>query len=460
MQNSFPCLCSTLYPRKSNSPSGTLQIRVFSSFTVSFSLPMISRRLSGWLDEQGRTWLQRRLALEDTRREHLSPGSALASLTDYRVLARVVMVDRRDRPGGHWNDAYPFVGLHQPAAFYGVASRELSEWKKDETGLNAGFYSLSTGTEVLNHFEQVMRQRFLPSGRVVFHPMTEYSEESGSHRLTSLTTGETRSVRTHKLVDATHARTEIPSTHPPRYEVAPGVALIPVNGLPNIRRPHSRYTVIGSGKTGMDACVWLLQNGVPPDRIRWIMPRDAWLLNRANFQPGAENFETSIGSMISQLEIIAEASSLSDLFHRLEAADLLLRIDPQVEPTCYRCAVVSREELRALRRIPDIVRLGRVRAVERSRLVLDRGELLAKPSGSSRRGSTDPRGTSPRQAAPKPKSACLNRPNREEPNYRAGSAAGRLRSTQKNWGVSVVSTLKPSSRAICSMVVFSRSTSP
>ena len=215
MQNSFPCLCSTLYPRKSNSPSGTLQIRVFSSFTVSFSLPMISRRLSGWLDEQGRTWLQRRLALEDTRREHLSPGSALASLTDYRVLARVVMVDRRDRPGGHWNDAYPFVGLHQPAAFYGVASRELSEWKKDETGLNAGFYSLSTGTEVLNHFEQVMRQRFLPSGRVVFHPMTEYSEESGSHRLTSLTTGETRSVRTHKLVDATHARTEIPSTHPP-----------------------------------------------------------------------------------------------------------------------------------------------------------------------------------------------------------------------------------------------------
>src|SRR5450755_77320 len=32
-----------VYPRKSNSPSGTLQIRVFSSFTVSFNLPMISR---------------------------------------------------------------------------------------------------------------------------------------------------------------------------------------------------------------------------------------------------------------------------------------------------------------------------------------------------------------------------------------------------------------------------------
>src|SRR5206468_9139406 len=32
-----------VYPRKSNSPSGTLQIRVLPSFTVSFNLPMISR---------------------------------------------------------------------------------------------------------------------------------------------------------------------------------------------------------------------------------------------------------------------------------------------------------------------------------------------------------------------------------------------------------------------------------
>src|SRR5215471_4552519 len=38
------CACSTLKPKKSNSPSGTLQIRVFSSFTVSFSLLVILRR--------------------------------------------------------------------------------------------------------------------------------------------------------------------------------------------------------------------------------------------------------------------------------------------------------------------------------------------------------------------------------------------------------------------------------
>ena len=34
-----------------------------------------------------------------------------------------VVVERRPAPGGHWNDAYPFVRLHQPSAYYGCNSR-------------------------------------------------------------------------------------------------------------------------------------------------------------------------------------------------------------------------------------------------------------------------------------------------------------------------------------------------
>jgi MFS transporter, ACS family, tartrate transporter len=40
-----------------------------------------------WLSAHERDWLQRRLAAEDARRTHVSPGSVLASLYDYRVLA-------------------------------------------------------------------------------------------------------------------------------------------------------------------------------------------------------------------------------------------------------------------------------------------------------------------------------------------------------------------------------------
>jgi hypothetical protein len=231
----------------------------------------------------------------------------LLSETDFHV----VMVDRHHRPGGHWNDAYPFVGLHQPAAFYGVNSRELGTWTKDETGLNTGMYELASGAEVLSHFDQVMRQRFLPSGRVQWFPMSDYSAGvGGTHHFKSLMNGDERQVvARRKLVNATHARTEVPSTHPPKYTVAADVNSIPLNRLPDIQRPHACYTLVGSGKTGMDACLWLLQNGVAPSHIRWIMPRDAWLLDRANTQPGAENLERTIGSTIGQFEAIAEATS-------------------------------------------------------------------------------------------------------------------------------------------------------
>ena len=65
--------------------------------------------------------------------------------------AEIVMVDRNHRPGGHWNHAYPFVGLHQPSAFYGVNSRELSNWTKDETGLTRACLNCRPVSEVLSY---------------------------------------------------------------------------------------------------------------------------------------------------------------------------------------------------------------------------------------------------------------------------------------------------------------------
>jgi hypothetical protein len=296
--------------------------------------------------------------------------------------ARILIVDRNHRPGGHWNQAYSFVRLHQPSAFYGVNSRELSSWTKDQAGLNAGSYGLASGAELLNYFDQVMQQHFLPSGRVRYFPMCEYSSAAGEthHVITSLINGDRHHVTvTKKVVNATHGQPAVPSTHPPKYEVAADVRCVPVNRLPDLRRPHANYTVVGSGKTGIDACLWLLENGVDPQRIRWIMPRDAWLLDRANSQPGAENFETYIAGTIGQFEAIAEAQSLRDLYARLEARGQLVRIDKSVEPSVYRCGIVSQSELTQLRRIADIVRLGRVRRVERNQIVLDRGSLPADP---------------------------------------------------------------------------------
>ena len=249
--------------------------------------------------------------------------------------AHIVIVDRHDRPGGHWNDAYPFVRLHQPSAFYGVNSRELGSATKASAQLNEGLHELASGAEVLSYFDQVMNQQFLSSGRVRYFPMCNYTgDRLDDHRFTSLVSGTHHQVRVHKkLVDATHTQTAVPSTHPPRYRVEPGVQCVPPNQLPKIEQPHAGYVVVGSGKTGIDACLWLLQNAIEPAKICWIMPSDPWLIDRANLQPGLDHFERTIGGLTAQFEAIAGADSIPDLFARLEASGQLLRLDPSVEPT-------------------------------------------------------------------------------------------------------------------------------
>ncbi len=295
--------------------------------------------------------------------------------------ASMLIVDRQDRVGGHWNHAYPWVRVHQPSAYYGVASRELSNGLKDETGLNAGQYTLATGAEVLAHFDGVMRERLLPSGRVQWRPMSEVARGAdGIYRITSLVNGQVQTVTVRrKTVDATHARTEVPATHAPRYTVAPGVTCVPLNRLPEITRPYAAYTVVGSGKTGIDACLWLLAHGVASSRIRWVMPRDAWFIDRGNVQPGLENFERTTAYAINQFDAIAESNSIPELFARLESSGALLRLDPRVEPSTYRCCTVSRGELARLRQIENVVRLGRLQAIEPARMQLAEGSTEADP---------------------------------------------------------------------------------
>src|SRR5690242_10343140 len=173
--------------------------------------------------------------------------------------ATMVIVDRRHMAGGHWNDAYPFVRLHQPSAFYGVGSRQLGSNRIDEAGANKGYYEQASGAEVLSYFDGLMRERLLPSGRVKFLPM---SEHEGDGRIRSLLSGETTKVNVRrKIVDATYVQTSIPSTHERKYQAADGVKVIPPNALPSVAPRYRRFTIVGAGKTGMDVGVWLLQAG-------------------------------------------------------------------------------------------------------------------------------------------------------------------------------------------------------
>lgn len=303
---------------------------------------------------------------------------ALIAATD----ADVVLVDRRHRPGGHWLDAYPFVRLHQPSANYGVASTTLGDDRIDTVGLNAGFYERSTAAEICDYFGRVLDEVLVASGQVRFLGMTDYcGEDGGAHHLRSVLTGDETTVRVRRrLVDATYVESSIPSRHTPAFTIDEGVRIIPPNDLVHLEPSASGFTVLGAGKTAMDTCNWLLDAGVDPDAIEWFRPRDPWLFNRASMQP-LDLVGAYMHMQATWVSSAAQAEDAADFFHRMEAEDVMTRIDPTVEPFAFRGATISTIEIDALRTIERVVPGRRVQHIGKDRIVTDQGDV---PTASDR----------------------------------------------------------------------------
>src|SRR4051794_22970820 len=280
----------------------------------------------------------------------------------------VVLVDSRYGVGGHWGDAYPFVRLHQASGFYGVASTPLGAGRVQQEGPEAGLHERATAPEICAYYARVLRERMVAPGKVSFLPSCDHV---GDGRLVSRVSGKRYEVRVRRaVVDARYLAPSIPSSTPPPFGIADGVRVVPVNDLARLGGAPSQYVVVGSGKTATDACIWLLDNGVDPDAIRWVRPRDPWMLNRAAVQPDPAVF---LGMAATTFEAAAAATSAADLLLRLEEAGVMLRIDRTVTPTMAKTPTLATWELDRLRTIEDVIRLGHIQHVEPTRLVLDDG---------------------------------------------------------------------------------------
>jgi len=300
-------------------------------------------------------------------------GMAFADTLITETDSDIIIVDRYAKPGGHWNHAYPFVTLHQPSQFYGVSSKELSQERIDQVGLNKGMFDLASGAEVSAYYDDVMQHTFLTSGRVRYFPLCDYT---GDHSFTSLITGETYQVDVKdKLVDATYLKTNVPSLHTPSFKVAPDVNFMPLNDLPSIATAPEGFVVIGGGKTGVDACLWLLEQKVHPEKITWVISRDAWMLDRQNSQPTLAFFEYSLGTIARQFEAIASSTSVEDMFDKLEEVGMFVRLDKAHRPSMFHGATVSQLELAELRKIRNVIRFGRVQEILEDTIILDKGSI-------------------------------------------------------------------------------------
>lgn len=308
----------------------------------------------------------------------IGAGASALAFTDALLSeadVEVVMVDRRDRPGGHWNDAYPFVRLHQPSAMYGVNSRVLGGDTIDRTGPNSGYYERARGVEICEYFGHVLDQ-LMGSGRVRFFPMCDYvGDRADAHVFASRLTGATTDVDVRRrLVDTTYLEGSVPATHSPSFTFDDDAQVIPVGKLTSVATAPSGFTILGSGKTAMDACTWLLRNGVDPDRIRWVRPREPWVTDLASVQP-LDLISSTLEGFAASVEILAQAESLPDLLAELESCGQLFRLDPHAEATMFRGAILSKAEREGLQQIERVVREGHVAHIATNRIMMNGGEV-------------------------------------------------------------------------------------
>src|SRR4051794_27784490 len=301
--------------------------------------------------------------MQPLRTDYLVVGAGAAGMAFTDALidhadVHVTLVERRHAAGGHWRDAYPFVQLHQASVFYGVASTVLGSGAVQTSGPEAGLQERAPVSEILAYYDDILSRRLVGSGRVTFLGGSEYQADGDAHLVTSLGSGATTEVVVRRrVVDATYLAPTIPATTPPPFGVADDARVVAVNELARLTDLASDYVIVGAGKTATDGIIWLLANGVPQERIVWVRPRDPWMLNRAVVQPEPA---VALGLAADTMAAADDAESLEDLFLRLEAAGVMLRIDTAVMPTMAKTPTLGTWELELLRMIEHVVRMGHI----------------------------------------------------------------------------------------------------
>ena len=291
-------------------------------------------------------------------------------------LPSIVLLDPHDRPGGQWIDSYDFVQLHQPSAMYGVESLALEEAPNDAT-------HRATRQEILDYYQKVLQKWqpyviFIDNARFDLEVSLNYSanDENASVRTYRYQRqGSLHDMRVRrKVVDARYLQPDLPVDTPPKFRFdAAQIKCIPVNDIlvaNNVlaQDKNQKYVVIGGGKTGMDTVYFLLtQRKVDAaNDIVWIMPHDAWITARESIGNCLEFLHTSL--VLAQQQpscrdnndlatyVKTSPNCLQQAFLKWEEQGKIYRLDPNILPTKFKDATLSKEELDTLRTVTNVIR--------------------------------------------------------------------------------------------------------
>lgn len=217
----------------------------------------------------------------------------VAELLDFRPDASILLVDKLDRLGGHWNFAYPYVRLHNFTSYYTLFGYPM----KDE--IRAQEKHRAHLPDILEYFAQIQQSfatqkkltmRFgLTTSEVVELPGVDKGDRDAVKWSIHYAdrTGDKSVVRAKTLVMCTHCRFGGAPPHKPIVGCSPDGAVPAKNIYPNqieqmgdlkkVGATKTKIAVVGGGKTGADAVMHLYWVRVPrPMRSEpfFTLPRD------------------------------------------------------------------------------------------------------------------------------------------------------------------------------------------
>lgn len=299
-----------------------------------------------------------------------SPLAFLDTLLQEMPDKKVILVDKKSAPGGHWNDDYDFVKLHQPSITYGISSKALEgSWAKlILTKATLPWKHRASKAELLAYFGNFVDSK-VASGQLQYFPECVYDFDqeigNGSDSIKTTFTSLDGKIKytveiRDKLINGVNGENIIPSLSPPTFPVDDSVNLVTPNDLYKMKKEKQKsckkkrhFIVLGCGKTAMDSVVFMQTKlKMKPDDISWIIPNDVWMLARERSAP--------FRYTRALLEADGDQAKAS---LAMEASGEFVRLDPNITPTRFRFPVIGKDELLLMRKIKNTIRRGRISSI-------------------------------------------------------------------------------------------------
>lgn len=273
----------------------------------------------------------------------------------------IIIVDEKPCPGGKLNDIHTYTKSGgMPNMYHGCLNFTLGE-----------DMDFATREELLEYYDWVMAS-LTENRSVQFFGQTRANADGTE--LVSLESNQRVTVNARKVVDSTlHQALNRPRPFAVSQEGNTFSVVCPTE-LPKML--HKQYTqwrrhvVIGAGRTSIDTVLHLLEQGVEPDAITWIRPRDFWLVNVECVYP-----DKNITTTVDTVKLCATAKTSQEVFLGLERLGMWCRIDTTHMPTGFNGVTVTRQELAELQKIQYVIRMGRVRRIEADRIIFEKGAV-------------------------------------------------------------------------------------